>query len=225
MRVALIHDHLMQAGGAEKVLEVLAEMFPGAPIYTLMYDPAITEKYFPGRHIEASIIQRIPFGRKHYRWFMPLMPMAVEFFDLKNFDLVISSTSSFAKGVITTPDTLHICYCHTPTRYLWSDTHRYVEELHYPKEKIVYTDTIYNAPAEKLIPSIRSLDDHYNKVVIVGHNTGFTELANVLGNLDIANVPTCGIVALDFKINRWKDVKKKEGKFVFFYYPKMLKDE
>jgi len=99
------------------------------------------------------------------------------------------------------------------------------KELHYPKKKIVYTDTIYNAPAEKLIPSIRSLDDHYNKVVIVGHNTGFTELANVLGNLDIANVPTCGIVALDFKIDRWKDVKKKEGKFVFFYYPKMLKDE
>jgi len=99
------------------------------------------------------------------------------------------------------------------------------KELHYPKKKIVYLDSIYNASAEKLIPCIHSLDDHYDKVVIVGHNTGFTTLANILGNLDIANVPTCGIVALDFKIDSWKDVKKKEGKLVFFYYPKMPKDK
>lgn len=99
------------------------------------------------------------------------------------------------------------------------------KELHYPKKKIVYMDAIYNAPAEKLIPYIHSFDDRYNKVVLVGHNTGFTALANVLGNLDIANVPTCGIVALDFKIDSWKDVKKKSGKLVFFYYPKMLKDK
>jgi len=129
----LVHDHLMQAGGAEKVLEVLAEMFPRAPIFTLMYDQKVIDRYFPGRHIEASIIQRIPFGRSHYRWFMPLMPMAVEFFDLKNYDLIISSTSSFAKGVITTEETRHICYCHTPTRYIWSDTHQYINELKYNK--------------------------------------------------------------------------------------------
>lgn len=133
MKVALIHDHLAQMGGAEKVLQVLHEMFPKAPIYTLLYDRKNIEKNFPGAKIEASIIQKLPGGVKHYKWYMPFMPMAVEFFDLTSFDLVISSTSSFAKGVITSPNTLHICYCHTPTRYLWSDTHQYINELKYNK--------------------------------------------------------------------------------------------
>ncbi len=96
------------------------------------------------------------------------------------------------------------------------------KELHYPKKKIVYMNSIYNAPAEELIPCIHSFDDQFDKVIIVGHNTGFTMLANVLGDLKIPNVPTCGIVALDFKIDSWKDVRKKNGKLVFFYYPKML---
>ncbi|MEA3398119.1 MAG: glycosyltransferase, partial [Patescibacteria group bacterium] len=133
MRVALVHDHLMQAGGAEKVLEVFADMFPDAPIYTLMYDEALIKKNFPNRKIEASIIHKIPLGRRRYRWFMPFMPMAIEFFDLSGYDLVLSDSSSFAKGVITSPDALHICYCHTPTRYLWSDTHQYINELRYNK--------------------------------------------------------------------------------------------
>ncbi len=133
MKIALVHDHLAQQGGAEKVLEVLAEMFPEAPIYVLLYRQENVDKYFKGRKINSSIIQRLPWGVKHYRWYMALMPMAVEFFDLSDFDLVISSTSSFAKGVITQPETLHICYCHTPTRYLWSDTHQYISELRYNK--------------------------------------------------------------------------------------------
>lgn len=133
MRVALIHDHLAQMGGAEKVLQVLQEMYPDAPIYTLMYKEANVRKNFPGSQVIPSIIQKMPFGINHYRWYMALMPMALEFIDLTDFDLVISSTSSFAKGVITTPDTLHICYCHTPTRYLWSDTHEYINALNYNK--------------------------------------------------------------------------------------------
>ncbi len=133
MKIALIHDHLAQQGGAEKVLEVLAEMFPQAPIYVLLYKQDNVDKYFKNRKIKSSIIQRLPGGVKHYRWYMALMPMAVEFFDLSDFDLVISSTSSFAKGVITKPETKHICYCHTPTRYLWSDTHQYIRELRYNK--------------------------------------------------------------------------------------------
>ena len=133
MKVALVHDHLAQDGGAEKVLKILSQMFPDAPIYTLLYEPANAAKYFKDRNINTSIIQRVPFGVKHYRWFMPLMPMSVEFFNLRGYDLVISDTSSYAKGVITPQDTPHICYCHTPTRYLWSDTHSYVEELDYNK--------------------------------------------------------------------------------------------
>ncbi|MDD4412178.1 MAG: glycosyltransferase [Patescibacteria group bacterium] len=133
MKVALIHDHLAQDGGAEKVLKVLAEMFPEAPIYTLLYEPSNAAKYFKNRIINTSIIQRTPFGVSHYKWFMPFMPMAVEFFNLSQYDLVISDTSSFAKGVITSQKTPHLCYCHTPTRYLWSDTHSYVDELKYNK--------------------------------------------------------------------------------------------
>ncbi len=133
MRVALVHDHLAQDGGAEKVLRVLAELFPKAPIYTLLYDKKNVDKYFKDREIRSSIIQRLPGGIKHYQWYMPFMPMAVEFFDLSDFDIVISDASAFAKGVITTSDTLHICYCHTPTRYLWDYTHRYIAELKYNK--------------------------------------------------------------------------------------------
>lgn len=133
MQVALIHDHLAQDGGAEKVLKVLAEMFPEAPIFTLLSDKNNVDKYFKNRHIETSIIQKLPGGVSHYQWYLLFMPMAVEFFDLREYNLVISDTSSFAKGVITAPDCLHICYCHTPTRYLWSDTHQYINELKYNK--------------------------------------------------------------------------------------------
>src|SRR6056297_442130 len=133
MKVALVHDHLAQDGGAEKVLKVLSEIFPEAPIYTLLYEKKNADKYYKNKTIETSIIQKMPGGVKHYQWYMPFMPMAVEFFDMSNFDLVISDTSSFAKGVITSPDSLHICYCHTPTRYLWSDTHSYIQELKYNK--------------------------------------------------------------------------------------------
>ncbi len=133
MKVALIHDHLAQDGGAEKVLKALAEMFPHAPTYTLLYEKKNIDKYFAGRHVESSIIQRLPWGVKRYQWYMPFMPMAVEFFDLRTYDLVISSSSAFSKGVITPADTLHICYCHSPTRYLWDYTHQYIQELRYNK--------------------------------------------------------------------------------------------
>lgn len=133
MRVALVHDHLAQDGGAEKVLKVFSDMFKEAPIYTLLYEKENVNKYFRDRKIETSVIQKLPGGVKHYQWYLPFMPMAVEFFDLRSFDLVISDTSSFAKGVITSPESLHICYCHTPTRYLWSDTHQYIAELKYNK--------------------------------------------------------------------------------------------
>lgn len=133
MKTALIHDHLAQDGGAEKVLKIFSEMFKEAPIYTLLYEKKHVNKYFIDRKIETSVIQKLPGGVKHYQWYLTWMPLAVEFFDLSSYDLIISDTSSFAKGVITPPNSLHICYCHTPTRYLWSDTHQYINELKYNK--------------------------------------------------------------------------------------------
>jgi len=129
MRIALVHDYLNQYGGAERVLEALAELFPNAPIYTLIYDRKITDRILPGRKIRASFLQKFPFVKSHHRFFPPLMPLAVERFDLSEYDLIISDSAAFSKGVITKSDALHICYCHTPTRYAWDDSHKYVREF------------------------------------------------------------------------------------------------
>lgn len=129
MKLALVHDHLAQDGGAEKVLQAFQRIWPEAPTYVIVYDHKTANQAFRGKDIRTSFLQRWPGGVKHYQWFFPLMPTAVESYDLMEYDVVLSSTASFAKGVITRPDTLHISYCHTPTRYLWSDTHEYVQEL------------------------------------------------------------------------------------------------
>lgn len=135
MKIALVHDHLNQYGGAERVLLALSEIFPEAPIYTLIYDETKMGESFKGKDIRTSFIQRAPFGigKTFYKCFLPLMSQAIETFDLSEFDVVISSSSAFCKGVITKTNTKHICYCHTPTRYLWDDTHSYVADLRLPK--------------------------------------------------------------------------------------------
>jgi len=132
MRVALVHDYLNQYGGGERVLEALCELWPQAPIYTLIYDKERTGQAFAGRRIKTSFLQKVPGVKKHHRPFLMLMPLAIEQFNLSNYDLVISDSASFAKGVITRPQTFHLCYCHTPTRYVWDDSHRYIEEFGYP---------------------------------------------------------------------------------------------
>lgn len=130
MRIALVHDYLSQDGGAERVLKAFHEIWPEAPIFVLFYDKKKMSE-FGGADIKESFISRLPFGRKKYQWYLPWMPLATERHNLHNFDVVLSSTSAFAKGVLTRPDTLHISYCHTPTRYLWTDTHEYIEDLKY----------------------------------------------------------------------------------------------
>ncbi|MBI3115461.1 MAG: glycosyltransferase [Candidatus Kerfeldbacteria bacterium] len=135
MRVALVHDHLAQDGGAELVLRVLQELYPDAPTFTLVYDERHANPAFRGKDIRTSFLQSLPLGRRKYQWFLSLMPIAVESYDVMDYDVVISSTASFAKGVITRPDTLHLCYCHTPTRYLWSDTHSYLQE--FPTNRVI----------------------------------------------------------------------------------------
>ncbi|MBI4252875.1 glycosyltransferase [Candidatus Uhrbacteria bacterium] len=132
MKIALVHDHLTQVGGAERVLKIFHELFPAAPIYTLIHDRKKVENILPDADVRPSFLQRLPLSRKMYQWFLPLMPTATESYDLSAYDIVLSSASAFAKGVITKSTTLHICYCHTPTRYLWTDTHDYLRELRAP---------------------------------------------------------------------------------------------
>src|SRR3990167_7329465 len=132
MKIAFVHEYLNQFGGAERVLQVLCAMFPNAPIYTLFYDANATGKVFEGREIRTSFLQKIPFINQYHYFFPLLMPLAVEQFDFSEFDLVISISASFAKGVITKPKTRHICYCLTPPRFLWDDSQKFVEEFKYP---------------------------------------------------------------------------------------------
>ena len=120
MRVALVHDYLNQMGGAEKVLLTLHELFPQAPIYTSMYEPKRVDRRFRELDIRTSFMQRMPFVKHHHQPFLPLYPFAFERFDLRAYDLVISDSSAFAKGVVTKPEALHICYCHTPMRWAWN---------------------------------------------------------------------------------------------------------
>lgn len=132
MRVAIVHDNLIQFGGAERVLLALMELFPHAPVYTLLYDPAVNgvmqaaSAAFDEKRIRTSFLQHMPWARRHHHYWPLLMPLAVEQFDLRGYDVVLSSTYSYAKGVVTDPGTMHISYCFTPTRYVWDDCHKYV---------------------------------------------------------------------------------------------------
>ena len=132
MRIALVHDYLSQDGGAEQVLANLMDLFPKAPTHTLFFDARRIPR-FVGRDIRTSFLETLPGVKKHYQWYLPLVPAAVESLDVSGYDVVISNASAFAKGVLTRPGAVHICYCHTPTRYLWSDTHSYLEELSVPR--------------------------------------------------------------------------------------------
>ncbi|MBI5654063.1 glycosyltransferase [Candidatus Uhrbacteria bacterium] len=131
MKVALVHDYLIQDGGAERVLGALQRIFPNAPTFTIIYDPKHPQAQ--GKAIKTSFLQKFPFSRRLDQWYMPLMPLAVEQMDFSGFDLVISSSSSFAKGIITAPETKHVCYMHTPTRFLWHDRIGYLNDLRQPR--------------------------------------------------------------------------------------------
>lgn len=133
MKVALVHDYLVQDGGAERVLLALHELFPAAPIFTLFHDKKTTHPGLIDADIRPSSLNTRPFAPARYQWYLPFMPQAVESLDLSDFNLVISNSSSFGKGVIASPHALHIGYCHTPTRFLWQERHGYVNELPQPK--------------------------------------------------------------------------------------------
>lgn len=122
MKVAIVHDDLVQWGGAEKVLLAISEVFPEAPIYTSVFNQSnrILAEKFAGKKIVTSFLQKIPGWEKLYKALLPLYPVSFEQFDFSEFDLVISQTTRFAKSIITKPGTLHICYMHTPPRFLWN---------------------------------------------------------------------------------------------------------
>lgn len=125
MRVAIIHDWLTGMRGGEKCLEVFCRLYPDADLFTLLHIPGSVSSVIKNRKIHTSFLQSLPFIGKKYRHFLPLMPCAIENFDLKGYDLVLSSSHCVAKGIVPEKGSLHICYCHTPMRYIWDQYDQY----------------------------------------------------------------------------------------------------
>jgi glycosyltransferase involved in cell wall biosynthesis len=129
VRVAIVHDWLVTYAGAERVLEQILATYPRADLFSLLeFVPASERAFLGGRQVHTSFLQRIPGIARRYRSFLPLMPLAIEQLDLSGYDLVLSSSYAVAKGVLTGPDQLHLCYCHSPMRYAWDLQHQYLRE-------------------------------------------------------------------------------------------------
>jgi glycosyltransferase involved in cell wall biosynthesis len=126
MKVALVHDYLTQRGGAERVFDLLCQFFHSADIYTSLYDSVNTIN-LDNRSLYTTFLQKLPGTKRNFRLFAPLYYPAFRLLDLSEYDLIISSTSSFAKAVKTRPGAMHICFCHNVTRFLWN-THTYLDE-------------------------------------------------------------------------------------------------
>jgi glycosyltransferase involved in cell wall biosynthesis len=130
LRVAVVHDWLVVYGGAERVLEHILDLFPQADVFSLIdFVPPEQRHFLRGKKPVTSFLQKIPGVHKHYRKMLPLMPLAIEQLDLTAYDLVITSHYSVAKGVLTGPGQVHVCYCHSPMRYAWDHYHEYLREM------------------------------------------------------------------------------------------------
>jgi glycosyltransferase involved in cell wall biosynthesis len=125
LKTALIHDWLVSMRGGEKVLEVFCQLYPSAPLYTLVHRPGTVTPIIEQRKIHTSMIQNLPLGTKYYQRYLPLFPTAIERFDLKNYDVIFSTSHAVAKGVRSSSRALHICYCFTPMRYIWDQYEQY----------------------------------------------------------------------------------------------------
>jgi glycosyltransferase involved in cell wall biosynthesis len=149
MKTAIVHYWLISMRGGEKVVEALLEMFPEADIYTHVYNPQAVSPLISSRRVFTSRINRLPLAKKLYQLYMPLMPKALLDFNLQGYDLVISSESGPAKGVVSHPNAYHICYCHTPMRYLWDMYHDYFNKSSLPIRYFM----------KRLIPGLRLWDE------------------------------------------------------------------
>ncbi|WP_251460273.1 glycosyltransferase family 4 protein [Weizmannia agrestimuris] len=129
MKIAIVHDWLVTYAGSEKVLEQILQVYPDADLFSLIdFVDQKDREFIMNKTVKTSFIQRLPFAKKMYRKYLPLMPLAIEQLDLSKYDLVISSSHAVAKGVITGPDQLHISYVHSPIRYAWDLQHQYLKE-------------------------------------------------------------------------------------------------
>ncbi|MCL2186308.1 MAG: glycosyltransferase [Treponema sp.] len=148
MKTAIIHYWLVNMRGGEKMLEALLEMYPDADIYTHVYNPNAVSEIIKSKNIITSRINRLPFSKKLYPIYMPLMPNALLNFNMQKYDLIISSEAGPVKGIVPNPNAYHLCYCHSPMRYLWDMYHEYFREK----------NSIIRFFMKKMIPSLRIWD-------------------------------------------------------------------
>jgi len=150
MKVAIVHDWLTAMRGGEKCLEAFCRLFPEADLFTLFHRPGRVSGVIENRRIHTSFLQSVPFIERNYRYFLPLMPRAIESFRLEGYDLVLSSSHCVAKGVRRPPGSLHVCYCHTPMRYLWDQY-----DVYFGRERSPW---LTRAVMKRLAPGLRRWD-------------------------------------------------------------------
>lgn len=158
-KIALVHDWLNSLGGAERVLVELHNIFPEAPIYTLFVNKKFTSQYLPKANIIPSSLQKVPFISKLYKYFSFLMPSIVESFDLSEYDIVLSSSVTFSKGLVLSLKTKHVCYCYSPTRFLW-DRHSEYENKSWQSMLARHFLRIWDRQASGRVDEFVAISEH-----------------------------------------------------------------
>lgn len=196
MKVAIIQEWLVSVGGSDKVVKAIADIFPDADIYTLVADKSVCEELgIDYSKVQTSIIQKLPFGTKKHRMYLPIFPYVIEQFDLRGYDVVISSSHAVAKGVLTKADQLHICYCHSPVRYVWDMYNEYLEESNLSKgfKSFLARYLLHRIRKWDMLSSFRV--DHYisnsNNVGKRIKKTYRRESDTIYPNIDISSFAFC----------------------------------
>ena len=196
MKVAIIQEWLVTVGGSDKVVKAIADVFPNADIFTLVAKKEVCDELgIDWKSVHTSFIQKMPLGTKKHRAYLPLFPFAIEQFDLRGYDVIISSSHAVAKGVLTKADQLHICYCHSPVRYVWDMYNEYLEEANLAKgfKSWLVRYMLHNVRKWDMLSSFR-VDYFISNSDYVGKRIKETYRRNsvtIHPNIDISNFEYC----------------------------------
>lgn len=196
MKVAIVQEWLVTVGGSDKVVKAILDVFPDADIYTLVAKKEVCDELgIPWEKVHTSFIQKMPLGTKKHRAYLPLFPFAIEQFDLRGYDVVISSSHCVAKGVLTKAGQLHICYCHSPIRYCWDMYNEYLEESHLDKGFKSWLVRLMLHPIRQFDAIAGSRVDYYiSNSDYVGQRIRKTyrrKATTIHPNIDISNFELC----------------------------------
>lgn len=196
MKVAIVQEWLVTVGGSDKVVKAILDVFPDADIYTLVAKKEVCDELgIPWEKVHTSFIQKMPLGTKKHRAYLLLFPFAIEQFDLRGYDVVISSSHCVAKGVLTKADQLHICYCHSPIRYCWDMYNEYLEESHLDKGFKSWLVRLMLHPIRQFDAIAGSRVDYYiSNSDYVGQRIRKTyrrKATTIHPNIDISNFELC----------------------------------